>query len=411
MTNNDTGLKVSKGCVISNAKQMAKSRGVDTQKFDFESLIDSSLSHKENLDLIEEELKKATQGIEDSDIPSKDEIRAIQQDIDERYREKVEELKRKEHEQFIENQNKSEEVQTYYNHFNQYARAVARGQHHAMMVNAPPGIGKTYQLTNVVLPEEVGTQGFDLQSGYCPPFQFYKKLWEVQQSEAEVLVLDDIEGLINSKKALAILKQATWSANDSRMVEWNSSPSKLQNEDGQDIPPKFEFDGKLIMVFNEVDDSDPIVNSLMDRCFYYELDFTYEQRVKLLKAVAEQGLGLNIKQEKREQVAQWLHEISAPETQDFNLRTLEEALRIYKFQQSKGEQMSFEDFEELVKPLIEVDDQLYEMRDIIVNEDYTSTKERVQEFRDRTGDSRRTFFRVRDELVEKSEKVKEIVKG
>jgi len=70
--NNDTGLKVSKGCVISNAKQMAKSRGIDTQKFDFESLIDSSLSHKENLDLIEEELKKATQGIEDSDIPSKD---------------------------------------------------------------------------------------------------------------------------------------------------------------------------------------------------------------------------------------------------------------------------------------------------------------------------------------------------
>jgi len=46
-----------------------------------------------------------------------------------------------------------------------------------------------------------------------------------------------------------------------------------------------------------------------------------------------------------------------------------------------------------------------------VNEDYVSTKERVEEFRDRTGDSRRTFFRVRDELVEKSEKVKEIVKG
>ncbi len=41
----------------------------------------------------------------------------------------------------------------------------------------------------------------------------------------------------------------------------------------------------------------------------------------------------------------------------------------------------------------------------------SSTKERVQELRDRTGASRRPFFRVRDELVENSEKVKEIVKG
>ncbi len=73
--------------------------------------------------------------------------------------------------------------------------------------------------------------------------------------------------------------------------------------------------------------------------------------------------------------------------------------------------MIFDDFAKLVKPLIEAGDQLDEMQDIIVNEEYTSTNERDKDFRDRTGDSRRNFFRVRDELVEKSEKVKESAKG
>ncbi len=73
--------------------------------------------------------------------------------------------------------------------------------------------------------------------------------------------------------------------------------------------------------------------------------------------------------------------------------------------------MSFEDLEELVRPLIEVNDQHYEMRDSIVNEDYTATKVRVQEFRDRTGYRRGTFFRVRDELVAEREKGKEIGRG
>lgn len=404
------GLKVNKKMVINNAKQMTRSMGLDPQKFDYQSLIDSELNHKENLDKIQKELDKATVGKTEDQLPSKDEIQHIQNEIDQRYKEKIEEQKRKEHEQFLEKQSKSEEVQQYYQHFNEYARAVAQGHHHAMMVNAPPGIGKTYQLTNVVLPEEVGTEGFDIQSGYSPPFQFYKKLWEIEQSEAEVLVLDDIEGLINNKKALAILKQATWSATDHRTVEWNSSQNKLQNEDGEDIPPKFEFTGKLIMVFNEVDQSDPIVNSLMDRCFYYELDFTYEQRVKLVKAVAEQGVGHDITQEKRVQVAEWLHDITAPETKDFNLRTLEEALRIYSFKDRDGE-IDFEEFQDLVKPLIEVDEELYEVRDIIVNTDLTTTKDRAEEFKERTSQSRRTYTRRRNELMEKSEKVREIVEG
>jgi hypothetical protein len=400
------GLEVPKACVINNAEQMARSAGIDTQKIDFKSLIDSSLSHKENLDMIEEELQKHTGEIE---APAKDAIRAQQRELDQKYKDKLTEQKQKERQKFLEQDNKSEEVQSYYTHFNQYARAVARGQHHAMMVNAPPGIGKSFQLTNVVLPEEVGTNGFAVQSGYCPPFQFYKKLWEVQRSQADVLVLDDIEGLINSKKALAILKQATWSAQDSRVVEWNSSSSKLEDENGEDIPPKFEFDGRLIMVFNKVDQEDPIVNSLMDRCFYYELDFSYEQRVKLVQSVAEQGVGLGVPKEERVKVADWLHDITNPEVRDFNIRTLEEALRIYKFKSTEDNDVDQAEFESLVEPLIEVDRKLYVVRDIIVNQTHDSVSDQVQEFKDRTGESRRTFYRVRDELAEKSEKVSEIL--
>ncbi len=73
--------------------------------------------------------------------------------------------------------------------------------------------------------------------------------------------------------------------------------------------------------------------------------------------------------------------------------------------------MTLEAFEDRVNPLIEVDDQPYDTPHILVNEDYPSTKERVQKFRDRKRNSRITFVRVIDKLVKKSEKDKEIDKG
>jgi hypothetical protein len=410
-------MDTNKELLIHNANQYAKKRNVDTSTLDWESLLDKELSDGENWGIIKEEVRKRMDKEDrleaEAEELTPEEIRAKEREIEERYIEQIENQQKEELEDFVqtEQEKNTEEVQQFYRFFNHYARAVANDHHDALMVKADPGIGKSYQLRNIVLPEELGTEGFTFHSGYCPPFQFYKKLHEVENDpEKEVLVLDDIEGLINNKKALAILKQATWSETDERYVEWNSSQSKLKTNDGEDLPSKFKFTGRLIMVFNEVDHEDPIVNSLIDRCFYYELEFTYEQRVKLCMAVAKKGTQEHdIPEDKRIEIASWLKDVTSPATKDFNLRTLMTAFNIYEYNNDIGMEVGSEDWESLTEHLIEADSDLLEVRDIIVNGDYGSVSDRKKEFKERTGKSGRTYNRKRDELLEKSEVVQKVL--
>jgi len=406
-------METNKELMKTNAEQYAKARNVDPSRIDFESVLDKELTEAENWDIIKEKVE----GLMDSEAKleekaedlTEDEIKAKEREIHEKYIEEIEEQKEQELERFFGDgsTDEEEEVQSFYKFFNHYVRAIAKGHHDALMINAKHGIGKSYQIQKT-LTNELGADGYKTQSGYCPPFQFYKKLWEVEQDpDKEVLFLDDIEGLINNKKALAILKQATWSETDKRYVEWNSSTSKLQNEHGQDIDPKFEFTGRIIMCFNEVPD-DPIVHSLQDRCFYYELQFTYEQRLKLIGAVAKKGVQEHdIDRDTRLEIADWIREVTTSATKDVNLRTLMRAFKLYDYAEDIDAEIGDETWHELTNELIETDDNLYHARAVILEEDHTTVGDRKDSFKERTGKGGRTYTRARDELLDKSEKVQE----
>ena len=406
-------MDTNKEMLKTNAEKYAKARNVDPSKIDFESVLDKELSDGENWDIIKEKVE-ALMDSEDkleekAEDLTEDEIRAKEREIHEKYIEQIEEEKEEELERFFGDgsTDAEQEVQSFYKFFNHYVRAIAKGHHDALMINAKHGIGKSYQIQKT-LTNELGADGYKTQSGYCPPFQFYKKLWEVEDDpDQEVLFLDDIEGLINNKKALAILKQATWSETDSRYVEWNSSSSKLQNDNGEDIPAKFEFTGRIIMCFNDIPD-DPIVHSLQDRCFYYELQFTYEQRLKLIRAVAEKGVNEhNIEEETRLEIADWIKEVTTSATKDVNLRTLMRAFKLYDYAEDIDAEIGDETWHELTNELIETDEDLYHARDIILNGGHDTVGDRKEAFKERTSKGGRTYTRKRDELLDKSEKVQE----
>jgi len=408
-------MKTNKELLKTNAEQYAKARNVDPSRIDFESILDKELTEAENWKKIREKvegLMDAEDRIEQkAEDLTEEEIEAKEREIHEKYIEEIEQQKEEELEKFFGDgsTDAEQEVQSFYNFFNHYVRAIAKGHHDALMINAKHGIGKSYQIQKT-LTNELGADGYKTQSGYCPPFQFYKKLYEVQSDlEKEVLFLDDIEGLINNKKALAILKQATWSETDSRYVEWNSSSSKLQNDNGENIPEKFEFTGRIIMCFNDIPD-DPIVHSLQDRCFYHELQFTYEQRLKLIRAVAEKGVpDHDIPEDARIEIANWIKDVTNSATKDVNLRTLMRAFKLYDYARDIGAEVGDDYWEELTAELIEKDENLYHARDIILDGQFDTVSDMKSEFKDRTGKSGRTFNRAKKELLEKSEKVQEVL--
>lgn len=398
------GLDTNKGLLLHNAKQYAKKRNVDPSVIDFKSIIDSELSDAENWNHIHDKVETLMDP-EDKEAPAQNQIKAKERQIQEQYLDAIESEKETDMRQQFEDDG-HEEVQSFYDMFNYYLKSICRGHHEAFMVNAEPGIGKSYQ-TNQTLINEIGNDKFKKSPAVASPFQFYKALWELEQSENEILVLDDIEGLLRSKKALAILKQATWSETSERYVGWNSSPSKLQTKDGQDIPEEFHFTGKLIMIFNETPNDDIIFESLKDRCFYYELSFSYEQKCKLIMALADKGMDQNVTQEKRKEIASWLVDVTTPANDGLNLRTFERALKHFKG--ANDIDQGDVTWKKVVKESLDVDEKLEVARDIITNPSYTSSYERQEAFKERTNMTARTYRNARETLKENSEKISEIL--
>jgi len=401
-------METNKELLKTNAEQYAKKRSVDPSRIDFESLLDKQMTEGENWEKIREEVKSRMDAEErlEEDLPSEEEIKAKEREIEEKYIEQLE----KEREETLEEQfigDADENVNEFYKMYNHYLKSVAKGHHTAVMYKADPGLGKSYQTTQTLM-NEVGKDKFETAPAVSSPFEFYKKLWKLEQhEEKEILVLDDIEGLLRKKKALSILKQATWSETDDRMVGWSSSPSKLQTEDGRNIPSKFEFTGKLVMIFNEVP-NDIIFESLKDRCFYYELSFSYEQKAELLKAVADKGMGKGVPKEQRKEIAHWLISMTNPTMDGLNLRTFEKALLHYKACEDIDSDMTWKD---LVADSLNVDEELAVVWELVKDTSYDSVGERKKQFAERTDMSPRAYNRKRDELEENSDHIKEILEN
>lgn len=268
------------------------------------------------------------------------------------------------------------DIDHYYENLRKYVRMVSRGFSNALLLNSPPGIGKTYQI-NRTLDEETGSDGYIEHGGYCTPVKLFEKLWEA--SGGKVLFLDDIEGLISNDKALALLKQATWSDDDERVVSWSSSTSAIDDE----IPEEFDFQGSVVMCFNEVPD-DPIFDSLRSRCLYYELDFTYDEKIDVVREVAKKPYK-NVAYETRMEIAEWIERNTAPGMDGVSLRSLFHCMDMAAFDPDEWESMASE--------LFDADEDVRLVGELVAEYDHMG--EAIDEFERRTGKTRRTFYRYK----------------
>lgn len=265
----------------------------------------------------------------------------------------------------------------YYGHLRDYVRMVARGEKNALMLDAPPGIGKTFQIMDT-LDEELDSDEYVKHSGYCTPVELYHLLHEAR--EGKVVFLDDIEGLLQNDSALGLLKQATWSEGEFRTVEWKSTSSKIEVEE------QFIFEGKIIMCFNETPDG-AIFNSLRDRCLPYHIDFTYEERIDLIHEIAKVPYE-GTEYEEREQVAGWIERHTCPETTDVNLRTLFHCLDMYRYNPEKWQGMAIE--------LFDMDEEEHLIRELHYK--HETVEDAAEEYMEETGNSRTTFFRRKQDM-------------
>jgi hypothetical protein len=122
--------------------------------------------------------------------------------------------------------------------------STASGLNPALFISGSAGIGKSKETIDVV--EDLGVP-YQLVKGSLTPVGLYTVLYENRHPN-NLLIFDDSDSVFDDEVKMNLLKACTDSS-DERVVSWFSSRN-IYDEDGNEVPSTFTFEGNIIFISN-----------------------------------------------------------------------------------------------------------------------------------------------------------------
>ncbi|KXB05598.1 hypothetical protein AKJ50_00500 [candidate division MSBL1 archaeon SCGC-AAA382A13] len=353
---------------VERINQFLRNHEIDPATVDVESLVDGSLHFDENFNKIKENLG----------IKTEQELMKEIRDWEEKMEKRRKKQFREEFEESLEEIKESgKDVKEYYTQLRAYVKATVKGGSDSLILFSRPGLGKSFQTLSVL--KELGLKkGIDYEviSGYSTPLELYHKLY---QNRKKIIVLDDVDGITSSRKALSLLQAVTWSVNGERIVNYETTSDKLE------APSQFQFEGSIIICLNR-ESSLPELEALRSRSIFHRLELTYQELVNgIFPEIAEKELDGNA-----EEVVNFIQENSNPAS-EIEIRDLVKSIQLFNYADGNGA-----NWKELIEGIIDTDKELNLVWNLMNNG--STTKENVKRFREETGKSRATYFNKKKEL-------------
>lgn len=135
------------------------------------------------------------------------------------------------------------DIEKNYRNLERYIEQMAYGKVRSLIVNGPPGVGKTYSATTYI--EQYSTQKHKSITGHMTLLSLYGELYR-HKSAGQILVLDDIDSVLSTIQGLNILK-AAMDTTKQRIISWESTSAMLNS---LGLPTSFEFNGGVILITN-----------------------------------------------------------------------------------------------------------------------------------------------------------------
>lgn len=202
-----------------------------------------------------------------------------------------------------------------------YIDGLASGQANSMIVVSKPGLGKTE--TTLKALNDKGyhlNKHFAYLSNYLTPRALVNVLESTNElQEPKILVLDDVEDTLNNLQSIGVLKGALWnSIEGKRMVCWITARQEIQ----------FSFTGRIIFLINKIDKKNEIINALIDRGYFYNMQMSNGLIIQLLIARARQHYdGVPLIQ--RLKVVNYIAQTGV-NSKNLSLRVLPKALSLFR---------------------------------------------------------------------------------
>jgi len=276
------------------------------------------------------------------------------------------------------------DLSDYYGNLRNYVKMVTGGYSNLLMLDAKGGLGKTHNVTET-LSEELDDDLWVHQKGFTTPIELFKTLWKARHEDA-VLFLDDMSGVTNNTKAIDMLKAATDTQGEENWVEYRTSRDiDHPYVDGETLPNTFCFRGRVIMSFNDTPDNRHFA-ALKDRGTFYNLSFSYQERLGLLREIAKLT-DVSI----QEETAEWIASVT-DSSYDVTIRTFEEVLKMREFAEDTDA-----DWEKMALEIFDMD---YEKHLIIQMREANdmSIESQVEAFCLETGKSESHYYNLLSEI-------------
>lgn len=342
----------------------------DTNSIDLDAWIDSTLTFSENKDNIFDRFL-ITEG-----EPTQEEIEEAEHQL-------------KQREEHYMKQKQKEELSHVKGSTNKHYRKIKDVIHvmknadnlHLLYLYGEAGWGKTSSVRaminelgyeEAVEEEEATTNSYHIISGKTTYLEFIKEVYEF--ADCAYIICDDLYGLLENKGMVNILKDATDTIAEHRYVR-----NRTKTDKNYTLPNTFHINAKLIVISNQQPQDDADINALLNRGRVINLTFDLETKYTILDNIAHE-------QQIPNEVVDYIKE-NTTEASRFSIRTLLRGYEYYQHLQNWREHISDE------IEAREIEGIVYE-----IAHNYPTTKEQVQEFKERTGRSRATYFRIKKKL-------------
>jgi len=350
-----------------NIKKMAQKRGLDIDSYDYEAKWDTSLTHEENYSAIAGDLEQLSQQVQAFNQAESDEFEKMALEQERAF---LRDQQMKDYEDI--KKSTTPQLDGFFQNYADMLDILVKSEDiHSLVSLGIGGIGKTYKAI-----QELSKKGinFVIHNGNISALELYHILYHNRKNT--VLIFDDTHALLQNRNAMSLLLSALYSASGrTRICEWRSTTKKLK------APPIFEFESKIVFIANDVPKN---IQPLLSRCFNVEVTFTYHELLSIMYEIAKLNHP-NLTKKQRFEVVDWLRENTDETTKDFNLRLQKKVELVYVHKKTR--------WKSLAKSFVTQDESLALVKKIL--EENTGAKAQIKAFREATGMSRATFYRLK----------------